>query len=266
MIAGTYGGGIVRWDQENGWLRMPDPTRTVLSRPVHDLTDMVSSRPAHDLTRIRALTTFRVDDTDQVFVVSGTSSGTVSFHDLATGEPWPVVRASHAIRALAALPSTEGTIVAYSSAAAVRFCRPGQPSEGRLPSRIGIVGCLTTWTAEDGTVFLATGGSDGVIRLWSPDALRQEALPVLHGHQGPVTAIASFRASPTAPPLLATVGQRDTTVRVWEPRTGEELTRIVTGAALTSLCAPLTWDDPKLAEPVLVFGGTAGAAVVSVRL
>ncbi|MER6846987.1 AAA family ATPase [Streptomyces flaveolus] len=266
VIAGTYGGGIVRWDQENGWVRMPDPTRTALSRPVHDLTDMVSSRPAHDLTRIRALTTFRVDGTDQVFVVSGTSSGTVSFHDLATGEPWPVVRASHAIRALAALPSTEGTIVAYSSAAAVRFCRPGQPSEGRLPSRIGIVGCLTTWTAEDGTVFLATGGSDGIVRLWSPDALRQEALPVLHGHQGPVTAITSFRASPTTPPLLATVGQRDTTVRVWEPRTGEELTRIVTGAALTSLCAPPAWDDPKVADPVLVFGGTAGAGAVSVRL
>ncbi|MFD7078561.1 AAA family ATPase [Streptomyces sp. NPDC059918] len=255
VIGGTFGGGIVRWDQESGWSQMSEATRKSLNMSVHDLT------------RIRALITFRADDMDQVLLASGTSSGTVAFHDLATGEPWPVVvRASGAIRALAALPSTEGTIVAYSAATAVRFCRPGQPLERRLPARIGAVGCLATWTAEDDTVLLATGGSDGSVRFWSPDAPKQEALPALQGHQGPVTAITSFRASPTSPLLLATVGQRDTTVRVWEPRTGEELTRIVTGAALTSLCALPAGVDPQLVDPVLAFGGTAGASAVSVRL
>ncbi|MFK0279891.1 AAA family ATPase [Streptomyces sp. NPDC090499] len=254
VIAGTYGGGVIRWDQVDGKFPTPEPICTVLSMP------------EHDLTRIRALTTFRDDRTDQVFLASGTSSGTVAFHDLVTGEPWSGVRAPSAIRALAALPSAEGTMVAYSAAAAVRFCRPGRPSALRLPSRIGVIGCMTTWTTEDGTVLLATGGSDGTIRFWSPDTPRQEALPVLHGHQGPVTAVTSFQASPIAPPLLATVGERDTTVRVWDPCTGDELMRVVTGAPLTSLCALSAGSDLQLTDPVLAFGGPAGAGAVSVRL
>ncbi|MER6601460.1 NACHT and WD repeat domain-containing protein [Streptomyces parvus] len=254
VIVGTNGGVIMRWDQENGWSRMPEPNRTAFSRPVHDRT------------RVRALTTFRDHATARVFLAGGTSSGTVFFHDLVTGGPWPVVRAQSAIRALAAVPSAEGTTVAYSAAAAVRFCRPGQSPVGRLPARIGIVNSLATYVVEGDTVLLATGGSDGVIRFWSPDAPKREALPALDGHQGPVTDITSFRVSHTAPHLLATVGERDTTVRVWDPRTGEEVTRIVTGAGLTSLCATLAPSEAQLADPVIAFGGTAGVGAVSVRL
>ncbi|MFE6768956.1 AAA family ATPase [Streptomyces fimicarius] len=254
VIAGTYDGAIIRWDQENGWFRMPESNSVAFSRPVHDRT------------RMRTLTTFRDHGTGRVFLAGGTSSGTVTFHDLATGEPWPAVRAPSAIRAVAAVPSAEGTKVAYSAATAVRFCRPGQPPVGRLPARIGSVHSLATHGVEGDTVLLATGGSDGVIRFWSPDAPKQEALPALHGHQGPVTAITGFRGSDTAPPLLATVGQRDTTVRVWDPRTGDEVTRIVTGAGLTSLCAVLAPGEAQHTDPVIAFGGTAGVGAVSVRL
>ncbi|MFC9271466.1 AAA family ATPase [Streptomyces zhihengii] len=251
VIAGTFGGDIVRWDQKNGWFRMPPAGEP---------------RPVSTQTRVRALTTFRAEGADRVFVASGTSSGMVTFHDLATGEPWPVIHVENAVRALAALPSREGMKLAVSAAVAVRFYGPGQPSTRRLPHRIGVVGCLTTWTAEDDTVLLATGGSDGTVRLWSPDAPKQEALPILRAHEGPVTAITSFRAAATAPSLLATASQRDTTVRVWDPRTGEELTRVVTGAALTSLCVVPADGGPELADPVLVFGGPAGAGAVSVQL
>ncbi len=52
-------------------------------------------------------------------------------------------------------------MAAHSPAGDVRFCRPRQPSAGRLFSRIGTVCCLATWAAEDDTVLLAADGSDG---------------------------------------------------------------------------------------------------------
>ena len=58
--------------------------------------------------------------------------------------------------------------------------------------------------------------------------------------------------------LLATAGE-DTTVRLWDPATGDELIRLVTGAPLTTICAHTS--DPDTGS-LLAFGGTAGVAVL----
>ncbi|MFE7353267.1 hypothetical protein ACFU8Q_08680 [Streptomyces sp. NPDC057543] len=142
----------------------------------------------------------------------------------------------------------------------------GAPSHLRLPGRTGPVPSLAVCPAEDGSSLLVTGGSDGCVRLWSPDAPRTEAYPVLKGHHGPVSAIDLLPPTPTSPqPLLATAGSSDTTVRLWNRWTGEELMRVVTGTPLTSLRALPDGGMPDTTDPAIAFGGPAGLAALTLR-
>ncbi|MEV8334472.1 AAA family ATPase [Streptomyces niveus] len=248
VVIGLQNGVIGRWDEQRGWQ----------SPPVDQSWQAAS---------VRSLATLSLSGADDVVLVSGTSAGSICFHDLASGEQrWEPVREDAAVRALAALPSETGPLVAFSSGRTVRFSHVGAPSHLRLPGRTGPVPSLAVCPAEDGSSLLVTGGSDGCVRLWSPDAPRTEAYPVLEGHHGPVSAIGLLPPTPTSPqPLLATAGLSDTTVRLWNPWTGEELTRVVTGTPLTSLCTLPDGSMPDTTDPGIAFGGPAGLAALTVR-
>lgn len=248
VVIGLKNGLIGRWDEQDGW-RSP---------PVNQ---------SWQAANVRSFATLSLPGADDVVLVSGTSAGWICFHDLASGEQrWEPVREDAAVRALAALPTETEPLVAFSSGRTVGFRRVGAPSHLRLPGRTGPVPSLAVCPAEDGSSLLVTGGSDGRVRLWSPDAPRTEAYPVLEGHHGPVSAIGLLPPTPTSPqPLLATAGSSDTTVRLWNPWTGEELMRVVTGTPLTSLCTLPDGSMSDTTDPAIAFGGPAGLAALTVR-
>jgi hypothetical protein len=80
----------------------------------------------------------------------------------------------------------------------------------------GDVFCVAV--APDGKA-LATGGSDGVVRLWDPDTGKE--LRRFTGHDGWVFSVAF---SPDGQALAS--GGKDRTVRVWGVATGKELCRL----------------------------------------
>ncbi|MGI5254158.1 WD40 repeat domain-containing protein [Actinacidiphila glaucinigra] len=146
VLIGLKNGLIGRWDEQHGWQ----------SPPVDQSWQAAS---------VRSLTTLSLPGTDDVVLVSGTSAGSICFHDLASGEQrWEPVREDAPVRALAALPTATDPLVAFSSGRTVRFSRVGAPSHLRLPGRTGPVPSLAVCPAEDGSSLLVTGGSDGCVR------------------------------------------------------------------------------------------------------
>ena len=81
----------------------------------------------------------------------------------------------------------------------------------------GHTGCVTgvcTFT-EEGRTLLATGGSDGTLRIWDP-ATGAENM-VLHIHLGWVNAVCAFTLDGRT--FIASGGD-DSAVRIWDPSTG----------------------------------------------
>ncbi|MFE2688794.1 WD40 repeat domain-containing protein [Streptomyces mirabilis] len=149
----------------------------------------------------------------------------------------------------------------------VRLLYPGQPAHARLPQRIGSVHSLAfiTLPAAPGP-FLATGGADGVIRLWNPTTPRREALPVLQGHRGKVTALTVLHHPTHSQPLLISASTDDTTIRAWDCQTGEEILRLITAAPITALAVLPPDTHSQDSQPTIVFGSPRGIAASTVHL
>jgi len=217
-------------------------------------------------SRVRALARFPHPETGQPFLVAAISDSRVEYLPVDDDSPYlPTLRAEATVRALAVLPDTGSRVLAIATTRAVRLLHPGHQPHMSLPQRIGAVRSLTCLTTADGSL-LATGGSDGVIRLWDPFAPRSETHVPLTGHQGPVTALAALPHPDADRDLLVSACSDDTSIRVWDYHTGQEVLRLVTGAPITSLAVLPAGSANRSTAPAVIVGSPTGTAAVTVHL
>ncbi|XP_033148862.1 uncharacterized protein LOC103874342 isoform X2 [Brassica rapa] len=92
----------------------------------------------------------------------------------------------------------------------------------------GSIYCLMNFMASSGEALLVSGGSDGLLVLWSADhgSDSRELVPKLSlkAHDGGVVAVELSRVSGSAPQLI-TIGA-DKTLAIWDTMTFKELRRI----------------------------------------
>nr|XP_043627540.1 uncharacterized protein LOC122599148 [Erigeron canadensis] len=92
----------------------------------------------------------------------------------------------------------------------------------------GAISCLMTFMASSGEALLVSGGSDGLLVLWSADHSQDspELVPKLSfkAHDGGVVAVELSRVSGSAPQLI-TIGA-DKTLAIWDTMSFKELRRI----------------------------------------
>ncbi|WP_217554029.1 AAA family ATPase [Streptomyces sp. GbtcB6] len=199
----------------------------------------------------------------------GTSRGAVAYCDPATGEVLGWLHGGgdigRPVRALAYLPLPSGGVLAVASDQGVLLCRPFHPPHDAWPGHIGPVESLAICPGdEEDEWLLAAGGVDGRVRLWAPDAPEQKPFTLPTRHEGPVSALDIVRP-PGSRPLIVSTGLKDTTMRLWDSHTGEEVLRLVTATSLTSLGVPPLHRIPAAQQPLITFGGSAGIAAVTLR-
>jgi WD40 repeat protein len=248
VVIGLKNGLIGRWDEQRGWL----------SPPVGQSWQVAS---------VRSLDTLSLPRADDVVLVSGTSAGSICFYDLAGGEQrWEAVREDAAVRALAALPTETDPLVAFSSGRTVGFSRVGTPSHLRLPGRTDHVPPLAVCPAKKAVPCWSPAAATAVSGSGPRTLLGRRHTPYSRGTTARSPPSAFCRPPPTSPqPLLTTAGSSDTTVRLWNPWTGEEVMRGVTGTSLTSLRALLDGSMPDTTGPATAFGGPAGLVALTVH-
>lgn len=246
-IAIGYADGSVELTTEEG-------SRRVL-RPVY-----------HSHSRVRALARVPHPETGQPLLAAAISDSRVEYLPVDDGTPYlPTLHAEATVRALVVVPGTAPAVLVIATTRAVRLLHPGHKPHMSLPQRIGAVRSLTCVTTDDGPL-LATGGSDGAVRLWDPFAPRSETHPPLTGHQGPVTALAALPHPDSDRVLLVSACSDDTSIRVWDYHTGQEVLRLVTGAPVTSLAVLPASSANRSTAPAVIVGSPTGTAAVTVHL
>lgn len=215
-----------------------------------------------------AFTTF-VDGTRTVLAV-GTSRGSIAYCDLATREVlgWRHGGGSGGpVRALAYLPLPTGGLLAVAADQDILLCRPLHAPHDEWPGqRPGAVASLAVCQGEEeGEWYLVTGGVDGTIRLWAPGSPKKETFTLPTRHDGPVSALGIVRSADSRN-LIVSAGLTDTTLRLWDFHTGEELLRLVTAAPLTSLGVLPHHSVQGASQPLIAFSGPAGTAAATLRL
>ncbi|ULR47853.1 NACHT and WD repeat domain-containing protein [Streptomyces deccanensis] len=241
---------------------------------LHVLTDegertvlLEGARPGRrGRNHVRTLAFLPTSPPQSPVVVAGFSDSSLAYFplDRAEGARQDIARADGPVRALAVSPAEAPLLLAVATRT-IRLLHPRREPHARLPQRIGGVHSLEFIMLSGAPgLLLATGGADGAIRLWDPRAPRQ-ALQVLSGHRGKVTALTTLHHRAFPQPLLVSASPDDTTVRVWECRTGEEILRLITAAPVTSLAVSA---DPRQEhdQPTIIFGSPRGIGAAAVYL
>jgi WD40 repeat protein len=204
----------------------------------------------------------------QTVLAVGTSRGSIAYCDPDTGGVLGWLDGGEVggpVRALTYLPLGSGGVLAVAAGQDVLLCRPLRTPHDAWPGRIGPVHSLAVCPGEqEGEWCLVAGGADGRIHVWAPEAHKPVPFALGARHDGPVSALGVV-LSLHARPLIASAGLSDTTLRLWDARTGEEVLRLVTAAALTSIAVVPVGEARGRPQPRVVFGGAAGAAAVALR-
>ncbi|CAH9073389.1 unnamed protein product [Cuscuta epithymum] len=110
----------------------------------------------------------------------------------------------------------------------------------------GAISCLMTFVAASGEALLVSGGSDGLLILWSADHAHdhRELVPKLSlkAHDGGVIAVELSRVMGSAPQLI-TIGA-DKTLAIWDTIAFKELRRIKPVSKLTCHSVA-SWCHPR---------------------
>jgi len=167
---------------------------------------------------------------DGARALSGASDGTLRWWQLGAASPdaMPAGRIEGAIRDVAFGPADLAAAVADQGE--LFLLRPDQ-----APRKLGVHegGAFSVAVSSDGAL-VATGGGDGVVRIWrtADGSVAQE----MKGHEGPVGGLAF------AGKLLYSAGW-DRTLRAWSPSNGRARGRWEGGAR--ELCALAAGPDGK---------------------
>lgn len=146
-------------------------------------------------------------------------------------------------------PAGDGPLVAFGgSDGVIRVLSMAtwQPVRKYSGAHKGAVSCLVTFLASSGESLLVSGGSDGLLVLWSADHIQdsREIAPKLSlkAHDGGVLAIELLRVLGKASQLL-TIGA-DKTLAIWDTLSFKEIKRIKPVAKLT--CHSVSsWCHPR---------------------
>jgi WD40 repeat protein len=215
-----------------------------------------------------AMTVVQMPD-GRALLASGGTDATVRLWDPDTGRAVGQPMAGHAgpVWALAAMALPDGSVVlaAAGYGDAIRLWDPGTglligqpldvhvdmpppvqagPTSGHI-SGVEALSALAAVSMPDRRTLLASGGTDGTVRLWDLST----ALPVgppLIGHTGMARALTAV-PMPDGQTLLASAGQ-DATVRLWDPASGSPIGTPMTGHAgpVSALAAVLMPDARTL--------------------
>ncbi|GJN18199.1 hypothetical protein PR202_gb05338 [Eleusine coracana subsp. coracana] len=150
--------------------------------------------------------------------------------DDSKGKPTEAIRGG-SMEFLSRSSSTDAPLVAFGSSDGV--IRVLSMLTWKLVRRYtgghkGSIACLMTFMSAAGEVHLVSGGSDGLLILWSADHIHEsrELVPKisLKAHDGGVVAVELSRVMGSAPQLI-TIGA-DKTLAIWDTVTFKEIRRI----------------------------------------
>jgi WD40 repeat protein len=166
----------------------------------------------------------------RTLLASGSADGAVRLWDPRTGEQQAIMQGhQRGVYSLCPVDVDGRTLLATSADGAVRLWDPRTGEQQAImqghQSEVGPVCSVAT----DGRTLLASGGRDGAVRVWDPRTGRQVAASQMH--QCLLYAVCAVDVDGRT--LLASGGGgeshsylalNDRTVRVWDPRTGEQVT------------------------------------------